>query len=77
VSSEPGQDLETEAIGVLFGDKNKGQDGAGHSENEVDGVWEPEWGEQSPPGPEEERAASDWGVDNSKVCTVCRYLYLV
>jgi hypothetical protein len=73
VSSEPGQDLQAEAIGVLFGNENKVQDGAGHNEPEDkdDGVWEPEWGERPLPDREEERVASDDEVDNSKVRNYC------
>jgi hypothetical protein len=66
VSSEPGQDLQGEAISVLFGNENKEQD-AGRIENEDDGLWEPEWGDRSLPDREEEGAASDREVDNSKV----------
>jgi hypothetical protein len=70
VSSEPGQDLQGEAIAVLFGNENKEQD-TSRIEDEDDGMWEPEWGDRSPPDREEEGAASDREVDNSKVRNRC------
>ncbi|KAH9007004.1 hypothetical protein EDB86DRAFT_2824147 [Lactarius hatsudake] len=41
VSSEPGQDLQDEAIGVLFGNKDKAEVGASTSDrDEPDGLWD-------------------------------------
>jgi hypothetical protein len=39
VLSEPGQDLESEAVGVLFGDQDKEQGGVSNRD-EPDGLWE-------------------------------------
>ncbi|KAH9074350.1 hypothetical protein EDB83DRAFT_2516142 [Lactarius deliciosus] len=62
VSSEPGQDLESEAIGVLFGNKDKAEgDGSVGDQDEPDGLGETDnmW-----PDGEEEHAGRE--VDNSE-----------
>ncbi|KAH8981346.1 hypothetical protein EDB86DRAFT_2812974, partial [Lactarius hatsudake] len=67
VSSEPGQDLQDEAIGVLFGNKDKAEVGASTSDrDEPDGLWDVDdtW-----PDSEEEHAGREV---NSEVCNVQR-----
>lgn len=40
MSSEPGQNLESEALGVLFGDEDKELQGGVGDDDEPDGLWE-------------------------------------
>lgn len=78
VSSEPGQDLEGEALGVLFGDQEKAQEdlAAGDVEEglgavgveELDGLWEVDDHVQHTGEGHTGMTASDCEVDNLKVC---------